>query len=151
MHTCMLSRFCHIQLFVNLWCGDCQAPLFMRFSMQKYWSGLSCLPPGIFLTQGLNLHLFLLLHWQVGSLPLVPPRKSSAHYIYREMEFQCVLFLKSNSMLFSVLLIYQTKWLLFFLIIIWSASSEIRYIVTNNFFTREQCTYFLTTIFIFMC
>ena len=28
---------------------------------------------GIFLTQGLNLHLLCLLHWQVGSLPLVPP------------------------------------------------------------------------------
>ena len=28
---------------------------------------------GIFLTQGLNLHLLRLLHWQVGSLPLVPP------------------------------------------------------------------------------
>ena len=28
---------------------------------------------GIFLTQGLNLRLFYLLHWQMGSLPLVPP------------------------------------------------------------------------------
>ena len=28
---------------------------------------------GIFLTQGLNLHLLCLLHWQVGSLPLAPP------------------------------------------------------------------------------
>ena len=29
----------------------------------------------IFLTQGSNLHLLSLLHWQAGSLPLVPPRK----------------------------------------------------------------------------
>ena len=29
-----------------------------------------------FLTQGSNLHLLRLLHWQVGSLPLVPPGKS---------------------------------------------------------------------------
>ena len=29
---------------------------------------------GIFLTQGLNLHLSL-LHWQVGSVPLAPPGK----------------------------------------------------------------------------
>ena len=28
---------------------------------------------GIFLTQGLNPHLFHLLHWQASSLPLVPP------------------------------------------------------------------------------
>ena len=30
---------------------------------------------GIFPTQGLNLHLLCLLHWLVGSLPLVPPEK----------------------------------------------------------------------------
>ena len=30
---------------------------------------------GIFLTQGLNLCLLHLLHWQAGSLPLVPPGK----------------------------------------------------------------------------
>ena len=32
----------------------CQAPLSMGFSRQEFWSGLPCLPPGIFLTQGLN-------------------------------------------------------------------------------------------------
>ena len=30
---------------------------------------------GSFLTQGQNSHLLCLLHWQVGSLPLVPPGK----------------------------------------------------------------------------
>ena len=25
---------------------DCQAPQFMKFSTQEYWSGLPCLPPG---------------------------------------------------------------------------------------------------------
>ena len=30
-------------------------------------------PPGIFLTQGSNLCLFHLRHWQAGSLPLAPP------------------------------------------------------------------------------
>ena len=40
----------------------------MGFPRQEYWSGLPCPPlQGIFLTQGLNLHL---LHQQVGSLPL---------------------------------------------------------------------------------
>ena len=28
---------------------------------------------GIFLTQGSNPHVLYLLHWQAGSLPLVPP------------------------------------------------------------------------------
>ena len=43
------------------------------FSRQEYWSGLSCPPPGIFPTQGSNLRLLCLLHWQADSLPLVPP------------------------------------------------------------------------------
>ena len=30
---------------------------------------------GIFLTQGSNMYLLCLLHWQVGSLPLAPPGK----------------------------------------------------------------------------
>ena len=30
---------------------------------------------GIFPSQGLNLHLFCLLHWQADSLPLAPPGK----------------------------------------------------------------------------
>ena len=38
-------------------------------------TGVGChaLLQGIFLTQGLNLHFLCLLHWQAGSLPLVPP------------------------------------------------------------------------------
>ena len=35
---------------------------------------------GIFPTQGLNLSLLHLLHWQVGSLPLVPPGKPIVGY-----------------------------------------------------------------------
>ena len=42
----------------------------MGFSRQEYWSGLPCPPPG-----GSNLHLLCLLHWQAGSLPLMPPGK----------------------------------------------------------------------------
>ena len=59
---------------------DCSptAPLSMGFSRQEHWSGLPCPPPGIFQTQGLNLHLSCLLHWQVGSLPLTPPGKPLA-------------------------------------------------------------------------
>ena len=40
--------------------------------------GLGChaLLRGIFLTQKLNPHLLCLLHWQVGSFPLVPPMGS---------------------------------------------------------------------------
>ena len=37
--------------------------------------GYHALLQGIFLTQGLKPGLLCLLHWQVGSLPLVPPGK----------------------------------------------------------------------------
>ena len=40
--------------------------------------GCHLLLQGIFLTQGSNPSLLHLLHWQVGSLPQVPPRKPNA-------------------------------------------------------------------------
>ena len=55
----------------------CQAPLSMGFSRQEYWSELPCPPPGVFLTQGLNLCLLRLLHWQAVSLLLVASGKPS--------------------------------------------------------------------------
>ena len=48
----------------------------MGFRRQAYRSGLPCPPLKIFLTQGSNPRLLLLLHWQLGSLPLAPPGKS---------------------------------------------------------------------------
>ena len=37
---------------------------------------------GVFPTQGLNLSLLCLLHWQAGSLPLAPPGKSAVSSMY---------------------------------------------------------------------
>ena len=67
-----------VQLFATLWTVACQAPLSMGFSRQKHLNGLQCPPPGIFPTQGSNLHLSFLLHWQVGPLLLVLPGKPVA-------------------------------------------------------------------------
>ena len=61
----------HVRLFVAPWTVDHQALLSTESSRKKYWSGLPF--PAIFPTQGLSLHLFSLLLWQVSSLPLVPP------------------------------------------------------------------------------
>ena len=36
----------HVQLFVTPWTMAHQAPLFMGFSRQAYWSGLPFPPPG---------------------------------------------------------------------------------------------------------
>ena len=43
---CMLSCFHHVQLFATPWIIAHQAPLFLGFSRQEYWSGLPCPPPG---------------------------------------------------------------------------------------------------------
>ena len=58
---------------VTTWTVACQAPLSMGFSRQEYWSGLPCPPPGDRSDPGIELAS--LLHWQVGSLPLVSPGK----------------------------------------------------------------------------
>ena len=39
MKAMLLSRFSRVQLFLILWTLACQAPLFMGFSRQEYWSG----------------------------------------------------------------------------------------------------------------
>ena len=36
----MLSHFSHVQLCATQWTIACQAPLFMGFPRQEYWSGL---------------------------------------------------------------------------------------------------------------
>ena len=71
----MLTRFISVQLFVAPWTAACQAPL--PWDSPGKNSGMSChaLLQGIFPSQGSNPHLFCLLHWEVGSLPLAPPGK----------------------------------------------------------------------------
>ena len=73
--ACVLSWFSCVQLFGTLWTVTHQAPLSTGFSRQEYWSGLLCPPPGDLPTQGPNPSLLCLLHWQVGSLALVPSGK----------------------------------------------------------------------------
>ena len=55
------------------WTVAHQAPLSMGFSRQEYWSGLPCPPPGNLPNPRIECMSLSLLHWQVGSLPLVPP------------------------------------------------------------------------------
>ena len=81
MRTC---RFSHVWLLATLWIVVCQAPLW-RFSRQELeW--VACPLPGIFPTQGSNLCLLCLLHWQLGSLPQVPPGKPGGGNVKR---FSC--------------------------------------------------------------
>ena len=85
----MLSHFSRVHLFMNLWTIAHQAPLTMGFSRQENWSRLSCLLWEIFPTQGSNLYLLCLLHWQAGSLPLAPPGKSLSFYVVVQL-LSCV-------------------------------------------------------------
>ena len=41
-----LCHFIQVQIFVTIWTLACQAPVYMGFSRQEYWSGLPCPPPG---------------------------------------------------------------------------------------------------------
>ena len=57
--ACLLSCFSRVRLFATLQIVACQAPLFMAFSRQDYWSGLSCHPPGDVPYSGIKLVLLM--------------------------------------------------------------------------------------------
>ena len=56
MHAYLVTS--PVQLFAILSTVACQAPLSMGFSRQEYWN-CHALLQGIFLTLGLNLHLYV--------------------------------------------------------------------------------------------
>ena len=60
----------HVQLFVIPWTVARQAPLSVEFPGKNTEVSCHFLLHGILPTQGLNLYLLQLLHWQVDSLPL---------------------------------------------------------------------------------
>ena len=58
----------HVQLFATPWTVAHQTPLVHEiFPGKNTGAGHHFLLQGIFLNQGLNLHLLCLLRWQVGS------------------------------------------------------------------------------------
>ena len=64
----MLSCF---WLFADPWTVAHQAPLSTGFPMQEYWSGLPFPSPGDLPDPRIKPESLNLLHWQVGSSPLV--------------------------------------------------------------------------------
>ena len=73
----MLSHFSRVWLFATPGTVACQGPLNMDFPGKNTRGVCHALLQGIFLMQGSNLSLLWLLHWQAGSLPLVPSGKPS--------------------------------------------------------------------------
>ena len=69
----VFSCFRRVRLFANL--GTVAPQLLCLWDSPGKNTRVGChfLVQEIFPTQGWNLHLLCLLHWQVGSLPLVPP------------------------------------------------------------------------------
>ena len=70
IHPSILSHFSCVQLSATLWTKACQASLSMGFSMQEYWSGLPCSPPGDLPNPGIEPRSPTL---QADSLPSEPP------------------------------------------------------------------------------
>ena len=116
---CYAQSLSYIQLFATPWTVARQVPLSMGFSRQEYWSGFHFLLQGIFLTQGSNLYLPCLLHWQADSLPvshlgkpqwstivhsnslstirciLIPgviKKRESFHFIIEELGYLCICY-----------------------------------------------------------
>ena len=56
----------------------------MGFSRQECWRGLPCPTPKYLPDPGIEPTSLILLHWQVGSLPLGPPGKPSGTIQSRE-------------------------------------------------------------------
>ena len=67
----VLSHFRHVPLFATPWTVAHQPPLSIGFSREEYWSRLPCPPPGDLTNPGIEPTA---LHWQAGSLSLVPPQ-----------------------------------------------------------------------------
>ena len=75
-----------LYVYLSTW----QAPLSMGFSKQGCWNESPRPPPRDLLNTGLQpvsltLHLLCLLHWQEGSLPLVPQGKPCIPYTWGKL------------------------------------------------------------------
>ena len=81
--TCaVVSCFSRVQLYVTLW-TEKPARLPCPWNSPGKNTGVGCcaLFQVISLTQGSNLLLLCLLHWQAGSLPLAPPGKPKVTWV----------------------------------------------------------------------
>ena len=77
----LLSHFSRFRLCVTLWTTACQAPLFMRFSRQEYWSGLPCPPPGDLPAQGWTWVFCNVDSFFITELPGKPTSRNTEHRV----------------------------------------------------------------------
>jgi len=79
--TYLLSHFSRVRFCATQWTVAHQAPLFMGFSRQEYWSRLPCPSPGDLPNPGIEPASLTSLALAGGSLPLAPPGKTLQHVI----------------------------------------------------------------------
>ena len=95
---------------VILWTVPCQTPLSMGFSNKNTGVGCHALLQGIFPTQGSSPCLLCLLHWQVGSLPPVPPRKPPHNCFLSDLFTTITIYLTFTDEIDTFILFLATKW-----------------------------------------
>ena len=80
----MWSRFSRVWLCDPMDCSPSGSSVHGDSPGKNTGVGCYALLQGIFPTQGSNPHPLCLLHWQVGSLPLVPPEKPRRKVIWAQ-------------------------------------------------------------------
>ena len=83
-YACVPSPFSVSDSLWPPWTVARQAPLSVEFSRQEYWSEWPCPPPGDLPNPGIKPTSVRLLHWQAGSLPLVPPGRPQRGHMINE-------------------------------------------------------------------
>ena len=73
---CPSNIYTHVHLFATPWTIACQAPLFMGFSGQEYWSGLPFPPSGDLPDLGIEPASPVTPVWLVESFTTELPGKS---------------------------------------------------------------------------
>ena len=101
----MRESLYYVRNFVTLWTVVYQAPLFIWFPRQEYWSGLPCPPPGDHPYPGIELGSPVSSAVQADSLPL--SSRGILPFVY-----QCLVILNFCSQHFSWGLNYFSKSLL---------------------------------------
>ena len=72
VHVCSVAS--HVRLLATPWTVPCQAPLFVGFSRQEYWSGYPFPSPGDLPSSGIKpislvLEAWCLNHWTSWDVP----------------------------------------------------------------------------------
>ena len=145
VYVCVLSCFSCVWLFVTPWAVAHQAPLSPGFSRQEFWRGLPRPPSrGIFSIQGSKPASLSLLHWQAGSLSLVPPGKPhDGEHLFTALLaiWVCIFFGKMSVETFPPFKVGLSFLLLESSFIYSAQQAFVRYVIVIIFSHSEGCLF----------